>query len=468
MDLHALTGLMAESILAHIEGATREAHDVLALPIGGLRMKVLVQRVMHEGRVAQQHVWLHEGVLGSRWVEDNFAGMGESAETSVVHGAHDWVAGWYQAVRAAFGSDAAPHVLRVDGVEHDVYTSPRTLRGLGREVSSKLTEPLVLRYADVLPVLHEGPTFVSSFVARGGGETVEVKVDGSDWPARDAVGTLPWSVGEDYASVRELSVLVPKSVRSGWPSAEAIRRTLERLPKSESGARAFGLSGHRWRVAAPLESGVEGLPEDYAWFVTQVSASGAGPGYGLLSPVHEAQAPLREGTFDGTAPQGVVALAHHGCNAMSLLVCGGPHHGEVWIDARVNEAGLTKIADSFRRYYLTWLRGVARREPPLRVLDPRGCAMPRALSSFLNSLDEGADAHAAIAGLGAGAVATSATGGEYFDSGDALDLCVGCWDTGARLGLQPKHVVPGIPPKQGRKDASEGGGWPGGSESKSW
>ena len=466
-DLDALTALMAESVLAHVEGATREARDVVGLPFGGLRVKVRVQAVMHQGRVVQQHAWLHGGVLGSRWIEDNFVGMADATEAAVVRGAHDWVAGSFHAVRAWLRGERAPHTLRVDAIDYDVYTSPRGLRGRGAEVSGALPEPLVLRYADVLPVLYDGPTFVSTFVARGGVETVEVKVDGSDWPTRDAVGTLPWPAGDDYASVRELSVLVPKSTRVGWPPAERIRTTLARLPRSEAGPRVYAVTGHRWRVDPPLAAAPEGVPEDYAWYLTQVSASGAGPAHGLLSPVHEAQAALREGVFDGTAPRGVIALAHHGCGAMSLLVCGGPHHGEVWVDARVQDAGFRRIAGSFREYYLEWLLRAPRREPSPRVIDPRGCAMPRALSSFLES-KPGVEPQAAIGALPDLAIATKAGGDEYFDAGDALDLCIGCWDVGTSLGLEPRHVVPGVPPKQGRNAAPSSGGWPTKTAPKKW
>ncbi len=462
MDLQALTGLMAESLLAHIPGASRESHNVLGLPVGGLRLKVLVQQVLHGGCVTQQHVWLHGGVLGERWIEDNFAGMGANPQDCVVRGAHDWVASTYQAVAAAFGATSATHQMTIDGTNYDVYTSPRTLRGQGVALSNAIAEPLVLRYADALGVLYTGPTFISTFVARsGGGETIEVKVDGSDWPTRDAVGALPWP-DADYSSVREFSVLIPCDTPN-W-SAAAIRRTLERLPKSESGPGTFGASTHRWRVDPPLDSAPPGVPDDYAWFVTNVSASGAGPGYGLMSPVHEAQASLREGTFDGTAPRGVIALAHHGCGALTLLVCGGPHHGEVWVDARSNEAGFSRIASSFREYYFGWILRSARREPEPRVLDPSGCAMPRALSSFLNALDPGADAKAAVSGLSNGAVATTATGDEYFDQGDNLDLCTGCWHVGYGLGLQPRHVVAGVQPKQGRGAES---GWTQ-NKPKSW
>lgn len=451
MDLDQLTDAMATALAAHVPGARRDGDaPCVRLPFADLRAEVRVQRVWDTG-IVQQHVWLGGGPLGERWIEDNFAGFAESPAEAVVHGVHNWVHGNFGAVRAAFDGGEPTMTLTIDGQDFDVFTS--AIGGRGARVAplvDSLDAPIVARIADALPVLHPtGPTFVGAFLAHSGADSItnEIKVDGSDWPADPAV---TWPPGDDYSSARQLAVLVPRAPRTDWPPAEALRRTLAMLPNSESGPGVFGAAAHGYALQPPLATAPADVPDDYAWFVTHVGAAGAGPGYGLLAPDHPAQAPLRDGSFDGSAPRGVVALAHHGCNAMALLVCTGSHAGEVWVGGHDE---LTRLADSFRDYYESWLLSAVRRLRALRVIDPNQCALPAALSSFLHSYEEkhpGVDPREALAGLGDGAIATASSGDDYFDNGDGLDLCAGCVELAHNLGLQPRHIVGGVPPKQGR------------------
>jgi hypothetical protein len=452
MDLDTLTHIMAETLAAHLPGASRDGERYVRLPFGDLRAEVRVERVWSSG-VVQQHVWLTGGPLGDRWIEDNFAGFGEDPRVAVVHGVHDWVEGNLQAVRAAFAGEGEPDVdLEIDGVRYQAYSAPMQTRGrAGEALAAAISGPIIAAIADQLPVLHAtGPSFVGVYLATTGNPTtVEIKIDGSDWPVTTD-GWLEFPPGDELGSVRQLTVLVPEAPRDGWAAAATIRRTLERLPASESGPRTFGAAAHRFATTAPLLELPFDVPEDYRWFVTHVAAAGAGPGYGLLSPVHPAQAPLREGTFDGTEPRGVIALAHHGCNIMALLVCTGAHRGEVWVD---DHEGMKKIAGSFRDYYETWLNAAVRRGPTQRVNDPALCALPKALSSFLYSWEErhpDGDARQAFADVAEGSIASSSSGGPYFDAGDMLDHCVGCLDMAFNVGLGPQHMVPGVPPRQAR------------------
>lgn len=453
MDLDTLTAQMLEALIAHIPGAHRDGDATATLPFGGLRIEVRVQRVFETG-VVQQHVWLTGGALGARWIEDNFAGFSDNPTAAVVQGVHDWVEGNFEAIRNAFAGASAPRPCSVDGVAFDLYVSAVTARGArGSALAQSLDGKLVDATLDQLPVLHPtGPTFVGVFLGRTGDGpiTSEVKVDGSDWPV-DLSESIAWPDGEGYASVRQLGVLVPRQPRVGWAPAVTVRRTLERLGECEGGQGLFGSTRHRFALTPPLAAPPSDLPEDYRWFVSNISASGIGPGYGLLPPSSDAQSVLRQGQFTGTAPRGVLALADHGCNAIALLVCTGERRGEVWIDR--HEEGFAKLADSFREYYESWLIGAVRRAPTERVKDPAYCALPNALSAYLKSWEEqnpGGDARSACSGLGAGSIATQSSGDDYFDPGDALDLCAGCLHVGRGMGVEPRHIAPGMPPKQGR------------------
>lgn len=61
----------------------------------------------------------------------------------------------------------------------------------------------------------------------------------------------------------------------------------------------FGATAHRWHVQPPLgadelaklEATVGMLPDAYRWWIRQVSAGGAGPGYGLLPRGYDADNP---------------------------------------------------------------------------------------------------------------------------------------------------------------------------------
>ncbi|MCA9616287.1 MAG: SMI1/KNR4 family protein, partial [Myxococcales bacterium] len=174
-----------------------------------------------------------------------------------------------------------------------------------------------------------------------------------------------------------------------------IRERLAELRRVDRRYEVHGVADHRYELRAPLTSdelaaaeaqfGVS-LPEDYAFFLTELGAGGAGPGYGLFPLVldertwkwsdEDGQRPgdlaspfphTSEWNFDDHPlwadqptesqfadveafedadstwrddlealfwqPQhtrGAVCLGHLGCGLLAWLVVSGPERGHVW------------------------------------------------------------------------------------------------------------------------------------------
>ncbi|MFJ4989778.1 SMI1/KNR4 family protein [Streptomyces sp. NPDC088732] len=195
---------------------------------------------------------------------------------------------------------------------------------------------------------------------------------------------------------------------------------LGELPDSES---VFGARGHGFRLGPVMEEeqlqaleeavGVD-LPTQYRGFLLQVGAGGAGPDYGLVTPVLDdsgwqwrgvglvhpgqsttaelagrpfvvealqreldalvAQEPKAEAYATDDAfhqaftawdtryeelydaqEAGVVFLSEQGCGYSSLLVMTGPHAGAVWDDVRPADGGIVPTGHDFGQWYLRWL-----------------------------------------------------------------------------------------------------------------
>ncbi len=149
----------------------------------------------------------------------------------------------------------------------------------------------------------------------------------------------------------------------------AIREDLDELSRLDVAYRVHGSeppTGHGYRRLPPLDeervAAFEGnagirLPEEFRRFLLEVSAGGAGPGYGLsvaesldepgehlrspfpLDPadgreVVDARRSGRDtGAFveaDPRSREGVLELSHGGCGWYTALVLEGPMRGEVW------------------------------------------------------------------------------------------------------------------------------------------
>lgn len=191
----------------------------------------------------------------------------------------------------------------------------------------------------------------------------------------------------------------------------------------------FGASGHRYELRPPLtdrqlaaaetQFGVN-FPDDYASFLTEMGAGGAGPSYGVFPLVVEHQtwkwlgdgADLTEDlvspfphvvpwnldghpvwdaeptddehaseeAFDDAnsawqdkldellwEPQwttGAICLCHLGCALREWLVVSGPERGNIWYDGRADcgglapttQAGLERV--TFAQWYEHWLEEV--------------------------------------------------------------------------------------------------------------
>jgi hypothetical protein len=171
-------------------------------------------------------------------------------------------------------------------------------------------------------------------------------------------------------------------------------RLLAQLAVADARLRAFGASGHRYRLGATIqesdldafeqEHGIQ-LPADYRMFLGMVGDGGAGPYYGLIplasSTDHCLPAqifPYTKAAFvlDPTAlhlapdevetPQadqadlfdslpGVLRLAQEGCGYYAFLVVNGPARGTVWNDWRAADYGLLPTKLTFIGWYRQWI-----------------------------------------------------------------------------------------------------------------
>jgi len=287
--------------------------------------------------------------------------------------------------------------------------------------------------------------------------------------------TIPYWQGPGGALLRELAVVVP--LDDGPPLTRGnIGRTLRGAERPLYGEPRTHVSWPGWqhhggKLGEPatenevkrLESAIGELPGDYREFLLSVQASGAGPGYGLIAPLHPAQVELAAGAFDfvdserpETPAHGVIALAHAGCGVMWLLVVKGPQRGEVWVDAGGSDQVARCVAPSFTTWYTNWLESVVRNEAHFIQWDAACCAAPGVFSQFLDAQTQRGktrvEAMRALAeSLEPGAMSLTSGGGDYFAQGDALAPCQGCTALAERLGVGLAIFKPGAEPLQARE-----------------
>ncbi|HEY4176451.1 MAG TPA: SMI1/KNR4 family protein [Kofleriaceae bacterium] len=127
------------------------------------------------------------------------------------------------------------------------------------------------------------------------------------------------------------------------------------LAAVDSARQVFGASEHGYEPAPPLtnaeliefEARVGGdLPADYRAYVTEISAHGVGPYYGLVA---DPELIVLEGQ-----PK-LLALAEQGCGGRSVLVLDGPQRGRVLADWTREGGEVSLEAESFIAWYSTWL-----------------------------------------------------------------------------------------------------------------
>ena len=492
--------LLAETIARHFpRAATTGTTVALGFADVCLECKVNGIRAVGQQKSASLFLWLRGGALGEAPIFASASGYGASAQEAIITGACHWATVFGPVLQTALtntpvASDADLTVFEtmIDGRRYRVV-----LDGFDRamalddavDVSTVTTAarqhlgaapwltPRILS-SGLLPMLpSERPTILSVFCWESREQrTLEVKVNGVDWPdCVQLLDTVPYLDQAGAALLRELAVLVPLD-GAPPPTRNRVECTLRGAERLLYGEPRVQLSWPGWTQhggelgpsaseldLARLESAIGDLPGDYRAFLASVAASGAGPGYGLISPFGPAQLELATGDFDWAdgetpeaAPQGVIALAHGGCGVMWLLVLRGPHRGSVWVDGGGSDEIARLIAPSFTAWYSEWLDSIIRNEEQFVQWDVGCCAAPAAFSQFLDAQNEAGKTNdealeSLVKQMKPRAMALSSGGGPYFDAGDALFPCHGCCRLATRLGLSVDIFQTGTVPRQARQ-----------------
>ncbi|MFD7258425.1 SMI1/KNR4 family protein [Streptomyces sp. NPDC059874] len=202
-----------------------------------------------------------------------------------------------------------------------------------------------------------------------------------------------------------------------------VRERVLRLAEHPRADKVFGARGHGFRLGPvmgeeqlrALEADLgAGLPAQYRSFLLRVGGGGAGPYYGLMTPVLgnsgwqwlgiglafaaqpttaefagrpfvaealqrelaalEAEEPTKEAfTADAefrrayaawdaryeelydAQEAGAVFLSEQGCGYASLMVMTGPHRGAIWDDLRPAGRGIEPTGHDFAHWYRSWL-----------------------------------------------------------------------------------------------------------------
>ncbi len=286
------------------------------------------------------------------------------------------------------------------------------------------------------------------------------------------------------------------------PTREQVSSFLSSIAERDPDRTAFGASAHGYELGAPLSparlAAVEAalrtrLPDDYREFITTVAASGAGPGYGLVTVDHPAQL-HKAALVDFTAPvtatvtgagitsvgrsdyspnqEGMILLADHGCTKLSFLVVRGEDVGAVYYDLRSLDESFVRGFDSFSEWYSAWSDELDEGAPARQWGEPASCAAPRAISNYLGQISEklhgdaGADLSEdelsdALQGINAGGIDT-ATGADRFFGDQSVRLCASCQgmvDNFVSRGVMEADVIkPGDPPAPEARRARPAGG----------
>lgn len=253
-----------------------------------------------------------------------------------------------------------------------------------------------------------------------------------------------------------------------------LREILAGLAASDPRCKRFGAVRHRYELKPKVRSLDIELPDDYREYVTELSAGGVGPYYGLVRADRNAMVALPTvrsravpsvtiGTSPGDPPIRALPISHLGCGYAALLILDGPSRGQVWLDARALDI-VTPIFASFTAFMLDWIDRLANNQWLDGFVPPGACAITSALTGYLGVVEQqlgiaagtldGDALRDALVQLGPGAIDVRADRAlALFDEGDRLDPCATCARVLQGLqeqGLRPDVVATGLPPRPDR------------------
>ncbi len=489
--------MLTETIARHFDDAQIDENEV-DLGIAGLHIACTVDSIREIGshRSAALFFNLWGGALGDTPIFASMSGYGASEEEAVITGGCNWACVFGSVLKTAL-ADAPPeeadtfevvvqeqgYRVVVDGLDRAMFfggdegeTGERVQAARTHLGAAPWLVTNVLAEG-ALPMLPSTRASVLSVFASDGHDNriLEIKVNGCDWPpSQHLLDQIPESELPGTVMLRELAVLVPQGGAT-LIASDLLTSTLEGAALEVCGELRglvdwIGWGPHKGVVGKPasdievkrLETKIGRLPDDYRQFILSVQASGAGPGYGLLSPFAAEQQSLASGEFvwrDGEEPDGdpagVLALAHAGCGVVWLLVLGGQHEGEVWVHAVGSDGLVRRVAPDFISWYRDWIDALVRNDRVFAQWDAACCATPSVLSQMIDAREkEGIateEAVAELSSLDTGSIGIMSGGGRYFGEGDPLDPCQSCCAMVSQLGIGLDVFKPGIAPKQGRE-----------------
>jgi hypothetical protein len=477
-EITAHDSLLLETIARHFPKAEVRG-DEIALGFSDLRIACRVHAIREVGAYKTAHLFfqLSGGQIGASPIFASVSGYGESPEVAIVGGACNWACAFGPVLRAGLAAEEQPGLhpfdvvvhgqsfrVFVDGLDRAMSftgddATPRLAAARARFALNSWMARVVLE-SGLLPLLAaDRPTVLSVFVSDAPTKrVVEVKIDGADWPGVEAAfaSVVPEPDGA-ITMLRELAVVVPTGPAPSL-DRDAILRTLRGLSEGAPRRNAVDWAGwnhHGGALSAPLsaddlgdvETMIGELPTDYRDFLAAIGEFGAGPGYGLLSPMVAARMQTGGGTFawtDGEGPKqaarGVLPLAHAGCGVMWLLVLTGSHRGEVWVDARSSDGRARRVAASFSVWYREWLASAVRDAVPWVQWDAGCCATANVLSQIIGQVERDGVPRDSIPAelakrLKPGCMSLASGGSEFFTAKTPLNPCHGCLAIAAGFGL---------------------------------
>jgi hypothetical protein len=407
-DGEPLPDFLAEVIARHFpEGRVERPGGGVAiaqLGLGGIRVHCPAPRsITDQGGTwaVMLTVSVSGGAFGESWQAVNLSGYGETPAHAVSEAGCVWACSFGALLRTAFAGEPLADLC----AERDVVLDGRPFRVLHTAVDrwagdhdagaaaaravrdacgGWLTSAVLASGA--LPVLAgDSAVTLGSFLGVVTEPLPEVTVHGGDWPpALPALTRAAAAAAGQIVLLRDHAILLPQSPFQGF-QRESLARTLTHLAASRPAAgQAAGWRGwrhHGGRLGPPVtnlrlaelrEAAGGPLPPAYEHFVTTVAASGAGPGYGLQSPVvHDS----------------VIVLAVAGCGIHWELRLAGEGRGEVWLDAQVLGESPHPVAASFTEWYAAWLDAAIRDDGPWRQWDNSRCSPVAVLSQVFEQAE---------------------------------------------------------------------------------